>query len=233
MHLRKIVTIQFALLLLIFGPFEASMAEQQSGPFLVLIGAPASGKTSIGKYVSEQYGVPNIDVLKVLQDEMTKAVETKAPPGKPGSRRSNAWSERNRSIKGAMKKLENGELVKGDVINSSVLMRLMEEDCRNGFILDGYPGTVEQAIFLDGLLSARGVDSLQVVLLDVTDEFALEKMAKRGRPHDTGGFAETRLKLFRENIGPVLDYYQGETLHVVDATRPKAEMRAEVDSILE
>jgi hypothetical protein len=80
--------------------------------------------------ISEKYGIPTIDVRKVLQDEIAKASESKRPPGsgKPGSRRSNAWSERQRSMHEAMKKLEKGELVKDDVLNTSVLMRLLDNN---------------------------------------------------------------------------------------------------------
>ena len=229
---RALFVLPLCLLFSIFGPGNQAIAAESSGPFVILIGPPASGKTSNGNYISEKYGIPSIDALKVLQDEMATAAQTKTPTGKPGSRRSNAWSERNKSIRKAMKKLENGELVQDDVINSSVLMRLSQEDCKDGFVLDGYPGTVQQAIYLDGLLAAHGLDSLQVIYLDVSDEFALEKMTKRDRSYDTGGFAEKRLELFRANIEAVLSYYEGDSLHMIDATKEKAEVRVQIDDIL-
>ena len=135
-------------------------------------------------------------------------------------------------MKAALKKLENGELVSDDVLNASVLARLLQDDCRNGFVLDGYPGSVEQAAYLDGLLATLGVESLQVILLDVSDEVALKRMAERGRADDKDGFAETRLALFRSSIGPILDYYQGDDLHVVDASKDRPAVRAEIDRIL-
>lgn len=229
---RTLFVLSLCLLFSVLGSVNHAVAEESSGPFVILIGPPASGKTSNGNYISEKYGVPSIDVLKVLQDEMANAAQMKMPTGRPGNRRSNAWSERNKSIDEAMNKLENGELIEDDVINTSVLMRLMQEDCKDGFVLDGYPGTVQQAIYLDGLLAARGLDSLQVIYLDVSDEFALEKMARRGRSYDKGGFAEKRLELFRANIGPVLEYYEGGSLHVVDATKEKAEVRVQIDEFL-
>ena len=233
-HRSKLFTLPLALALSVFGLVFEVTAEENGGPYLVLIGAPKAGKTSSGKYISKKYGVPTIDVLKVMQDEIAKAANTKAPPGsrKPGSRRSTAWSERNKSMKAALKKLENGELVSDDVLNASVLARLLQDDCRNGFVLDGYPGSVEQAAYLDGLLATLGVESLQVILLDVSDEVALKRMAERGRADDKDGFAETRLALFRSSIGPILDYYQGDDLHVVDATKDRPAVRAEIDRIL-
>jgi adenylate kinase len=231
---RKLLILPLTLFLLITGFAGETLANETPGPFLVLIGAPAAGKTTNGNYISEKYGVPTIDVRKVLQDEIAKASETKRPPGsgKPGSRRSNAWSERQRSMNKAMKKLDKGELVKDDVLNTTVLMRLMEDDCKNGFVLDGYPGSVEQAVYLDGLLAARNIVSLEIILLDISDEIALEKMASRGRPQDKGGFAEKRLELFRDNVGPVLEYYQGDALHVIDASKDLATIQAEIDHVL-
>jgi len=147
--------------------------------------------------------------MKVLQKEIARASEAKSPPGskKPGSRRSNAWNERNKSMKAALKKLENGELVADDVLNASVLSRLL-------------------------LLATLGVDSLKVIVLDIPDDVALERMSERGRADDKGGFAEARLTLFRSSIGPILEFYQGDNLYIVDANKDRSEVQAEIDRIL-
>lgn len=233
-HRRKLLLLPLALGLSVFGMVNEVPAEETTGPFLVLIGAPKAGKTSSGKYISKNYYVPTIDVLKVMQDEVAKAANTKAPAGsrRPGNRRSTAWSERNKAMKAALKKLENGELVTDDILNASVLTRLLQDDCKNGFVLDGYPGSVEQAAYLDGLLATLDVDSLQVIYLDIPDEVALERMAERGRADDKDGFAEARLALFRSNIGPIIEYYEGNDLHIVDANKDRSLVRAEIDRIL-
>ena len=211
-----------------------SLAEENAGPFLVMIGAPGAGKTSAGTYISTKYGVPAINVLEVVQDEIAKAFEAKPLTGsrKPGNRRTNAWVERNRSIKGALKKFENGELVSDEDLNASVLARLLQADCRDGFVLAGYPGSVEQAVYLDGLLSTLGINSSQTILLDIPDEVAMQRMVERGRPDDKGGFPEARLALFRSRIGPVLEYYQGEDLFVIDAMNDRLGVREELDRII-
>jgi adenylate kinase len=231
---KNLLILPLTLLFLISGFARETLAEETSGPFLVLIGPPAAGKTTNGNYISEKYGIPTIDVRKVLQDEIANASDPKrSGSGKPGSRRYTAWSERNRSMNAAMKKLQKGELVSDEILNASVLSRLLQDDCKNGFVLDGYPGSVEQAVYLDGLLMTRGIDSLQVIMLEISDELALEKMAKRGRPHDKSGFAEERLALFRANIEPILEYYEGEGLHIVDASIDLATTQAGIDHILE
>jgi len=91
-HRSKLLTLLLAMVLSIFGLVNEVAAEDGNGPYLVLIGAPKAGKTSSGKYISKKYGVPTIDVRKVLQDEIAKAANAKVPPGsrKPGSRRATA-----------------------------------------------------------------------------------------------------------------------------------------------
>jgi len=91
-HRNKFFTLLLALALSVFSLANVATAEEGTRPYLVLIGAPKAGKTSSGKYISKNYGVPTIDVLKVMQDEIAKASEAKLPAGskKPGSRRSEA-----------------------------------------------------------------------------------------------------------------------------------------------
>jgi adenylate kinase len=231
---RSLLILPFAVFLAVFCPVNEASAGEARGPFLVLIGTPASGKTSYSEYISKQYGVPAIDTQKVLQDEIARALNPKAPPGsrKPGNRRLTAWSLRNESMNAALKKFQKGELVSDELINTSVLLGLLKDDCRNGFVLDGYPDSVEQAMYLEGVLITCDVDALQVIVLESSDEFALEKMAIRNLPHDKNGFAEARLVQYRSNIGPILEYYRGDDLQVIDASREQLVVQAEIDRIL-
>jgi len=223
------------MLLLTITSGNVVAAEEDTGPFVLLMGAPGSGKTTNGNYISEKYNVPNIEVRKILQDQIALASEAVSPKGsrKPGGRRSSAWNERNKNIKAAMKKLQNGELVDDDDINFAVLARVLEDDCRNGFVLDGYPGSVKQAEFLDGVVAARGMELPKMILLDIPDQVALERMKERGRADDKSGFAEARLEQFRTHIGPILEYFMDDGLYIIDASQDLASIQAEIDRILD
>jgi adenylate kinase len=72
-----------------------------------------------------------------------------------------------------------GGLVGDDIINRMLQARIDEPDCRNGFLLDGYPRTPEQAEFLDGLLAARGMPEPLVIHLDVPSEVLISRMVCR------------------------------------------------------
>lgn len=72
-----------------------------------------------------------------------------------------------------------GGLVDDHIINAMLASRIRQPDCRHGFLLDGYPRTPEQAVFLDGLLQARGVPPPFVLHLDVPNEVLISRMISR------------------------------------------------------
>ena len=208
--------------------------DGQAGNFLVIIGAPGAGKSTNSEYLTEKYGIPWVNVTLLLQQEIEQAsmAVKKGSTRRPGSRRSNAKSQRNKNIQAAMEKLQAGELIDDDAVNISVASRILQDDMKDGFVLDGYPGSVNQAEFLDALLGVRGIESPTIIYLDVPDEVALERMKGRGRADDKSGFAEERLKQFRDNIGPVIEYYDDDGIYTIDASQDLASVKAEIDAVL-
>jgi adenylate kinase len=212
----------------------AQEGDGEAGPFLVIIGAPGAGKSTNSEYIADEYGVPWVNVTLILQEEIEQASEAvkKGSTRRPGSRRSNAQSQRNKNIQAAMEKLQAGELVDDDAVNISVASRIFQDDMKDGFILDGYPGSVSQAQFLDALLLVRGIESPTVIYLDVSDEIALSRMGDRGRADDQRGFAEERLKQFRDNINPIIEYYDDDGIFTIDASQDIPSVQAEIDAAL-
>jgi adenylate kinase len=110
---------------------------------LMLFGAPGSGKGTAGKIVAEQLNLPHISTGDLLRAHVTAADEA---------------GVRVKNLMGA------GRLVPDDLVNWMVLERTAEEDCRRGFILDGYPRTIDQAKVLVGVLALRGVTPVVIHL---------------------------------------------------------------------
>jgi adenylate kinase len=210
-------------------PAQVSAAEPE-GPFLVLIGAPGSGKSTVAAYITESSGAPVIEVGQLLRDEVAAASKS-TRAGKPGSQRAKANSQRLAKIEVAKNQLAAGELVDGQAIDAAVAARVLAPGAANGFILDGYPASVSQAEFLDALLAARRIAPI-VIYLDVPDEVALARMKSRGRVDDKAGFGKKRLEVFRNNMAPLMNYYDGAGLFTVDASKDKAAVRAQVDKVL-
>jgi adenylate kinase len=82
--------------------------------------------------------------------------------------------------------IASGGLVGDDLINNMLAARIDEPDCVNGFLLDGFPRTPEQAVFLDGLLAARGAPEPTVIHLDVPSEVLVSRMVCRRQCSDCG-----------------------------------------------
>ncbi|MDO4567792.1 MAG: adenylate kinase [Clostridia bacterium] len=120
---------------------------------IVLLGPPGSGKGTQAVKICEEFGIPHISTGQMLRESSLDDPEL------------------DREMKAIVAR---GELVPDDLMNELVKERLNEDDCANGFILDGYPRTMEQAAFLD---SEVGIDG--VLLLDVPLELIAERLGGR------------------------------------------------------
>ncbi len=121
---------------------------------LILLGAPGAGKGTQAELICESLNIPAISTGNILREAI-----------------------RNETAMGKMAKelIESGELVPDDTIVSIIKERLSENDCANGFILDGVPRTVTQAEALDKL----GVQIDKVVAIEVKDEDIIRRLSGR------------------------------------------------------
>jgi adenylate kinase len=100
--------------------------------------------------------------------------------------------------------------------NQLVDDRLADADAANGFILDGYPRSLEQAKALHEMLERRGTDIDAVLELRVSQEELFQRLKGRGRADDTDDVILNRMKIYSDETAPLLEYYSGE-LRTVDA----------------
>ena len=128
---------------------------------LILLGAPGAGKGTQGDLISNRLGIPTISTGNMLREAVANG------------------SELGKQVK---KYMEEGALVPDDVILSIVAERVTQNDCANGFILDGVPRTLAQAEALD----AKGVRIDYVVSLEVDDEVITGRMSGRRVCKDCG-----------------------------------------------
>lgn len=134
------------------------------GP-VVLLGPPGAGKGTQAKRISEHYGIPQISTGDILRDNINRGTDL----GKLG---------------GVL--MERGELVPDELVEQMVAERLAQPDCARGFILDGFPRTVEQAKWLDKHLvenrffeTAKGCKRLVVIQLAVEYTRLLRRLTGR------------------------------------------------------
>lgn len=125
---------------------------------LILMGPPGCGKGTQGKKIEALYRVPQLSTGDMLR----AAIRDGAPVG--------------HKAKGFM---DRGELVPDGVIIDIMRERLAAPDCAGGYILDGFPRTIEQAKALDGLLVENGQRLLAAISLDVSDEEVVARLSGR------------------------------------------------------
>jgi adenylate kinase len=124
----------------------------------ILLGAPGSGKGTQGATLSELYQIPTISTGELLRAEIATG------------------SELGKKVKAI---IVSGSLVCDDLVNEMVASRIEKPDCKNGFVLDGYPRSRAQAEYLEGLLAERGLPEPTVVHLDVPLAMLKERMLAR------------------------------------------------------
>ena len=155
---------------------------------IILLAAPAAGKGTISKYISDNYNFDHISTGNLLRDEVSNGTEI-------GNQISNL--------------LSRGELVSDEIIFDLLEKKL--SNITNDFILDGVPRNFHQAEVLGDILSKYDIKISKKLFIDIDKEIALSRMIERSkkesREDDNEETYNNRYKVFEENTLPLLNYY--------------------------
>jgi adenylate kinase len=162
---------------------------------MVLLGPPGAGKGTQAQKLAEKLGIPHISTGDLFRDNISNETELGLE---------------------AKKYLDAGDLVPATLTNALVDDRLNDPDAADGFILDGFPRSVEQAEALSAMLAARNTKLDAVLEFRVSEDELLTRLKSRGRADDTDEIILNRMKVYRDETAPLLDYYRDE-LKTVDA----------------
>lgn len=164
---------------------------------LLLVGPPGAGKGTQAAILADTYGIPAISTGDIFRHN----VANETPLGL--------------QVKAIM---EAGEYVPDALTNEIVADRLGQADARAGFLLDGYPRTIDQVNELDRILSADNTALDVVVLLEAdTDEVVarlLKRATEQGRIDDTEEVIRHRMSVYAEQTSPLIDVYDKRNLVV-------------------
>ncbi|MEN3265926.1 adenylate kinase [Pseudonocardia sp.] len=157
---------------------------------LILMGPPGSGKGTQAKVLAGRLGVPTISTGDIFRASVAGGTEL-------GRK--------------AQQYIDAGEYVPDELTNAMVRERLAEDDTRSGFLLDGYPRTLDQVAVLDELLAAQDRRLDAVVELEVDPEELVQRLLRRAelehRSDDTEEIIRRRLQVYTEQTLPLIEVY--------------------------
>jgi len=162
---------------------------------ILLIGPPGAGKGTQAALLAKHFGIPAISTGDIFREN----VRNETPLGLE-----------------AKAFMDRGEYVPDSLTNALVRDRLNQEDAVNGFLLDGYPRTIDQVEELDDILQETEKKLDVVVQLTAESEELLRRLSGRaeeqGRSDDTPDVIKRRLDVYEEQTAPLIDIYASRSL---------------------
>ncbi|HIU82119.1 MAG TPA: adenylate kinase [Candidatus Ornithoclostridium faecavium] len=202
---------------------------------LVFLGAPGAGKGTQAKRISEKYGIPHISTGDILRANIKAGTEL----GKL-----------------AKSYIDKGALVPDEVIIKVMESRLAEADCKNGYLLDGFPRTIEQAKALDKITDVTLAVNIVVDNDAVVARIAGRRMCVCGesyhvsahpsdvcdkcgaklyqRDDDKEETVKSRLEVYEKQTAPLIEYYSAKgVLRDVDGMKDVADVTSEIVKVID
>ena len=178
---------------------------------IIMLGAPGAGKGTQAKMIADKYGVPHVSTGDIFRANIKNGTELGME---------------------AKKYMDQGLLVPDELTVKILLDRVSQPDCKNGYVLDGFPRTIPQAEVLDKALAELGESIDYAIDVDVPDENIVKRMSGRRAcvscgatyhvvhvPPKKEGTVQKRLSVYHEQTQPLIDFYTKKgVLKTVDGT---------------
>lgn len=186
---------------------------------LILLGPPGAGKGTQAQRLEEKYGLKQLSTGDMLREAAASG------------------SELGRELK---KVMDSGALVPDGLIIDMINDRIQEPDCVKGFILDGFPRTVEQAEALDQMLAEnqKGLDLIIEMQVDEQELFnrlrsRIEEAGDNVRSDDNEETFRKRLKVYHDLTAPILPYYKAKGMvQIVDGMQGINDVAEQIDALM-
>jgi adenylate kinase len=190
------------------------IAEEKSPKVVILLGAPASGKGTQAKFITKELNIPHISTGDLFREN----IKNKTKLGEE-----------------AQSYINQGKLVPDTLVLNMLFDRISQPDAQKGYLLDGFPRTVQQA---QEYAKHEG-DKVKpiVVYIEVSDSVLLERIAARekieGRADDSQEIAKKRLETYKEQTVPLIAYYSKQgNLHTIQGEASIESIRKQIENIV-
>ena len=193
-----------------------TLGATQGGARLLIVGPPGSGKGTQGGRLGETYGIPAIATGDIFRHNIRTGTEL---------------GQQVRAI------VDAGDYVPDSLTNELVKTRLLEADALDGFLLDGYPRTLDQVRYLDELLASRGQSLDAIIQLVVDTDEVVGRLRRRaiehGRVDDSEQAIRHRQDVFARETEPLVAVYRDRGIVLsVDAFGDIDEVTARISDAL-
>ena len=180
---------------------EKAGVGRENSMKIIMLGAPGAGKGTQAQKIGAKYQIPHISTGNIFRSNIKK--------GTPLGIRAKSY-------------IDQGLLVPDDIVVDLVTDRLKQEDCKSGYVLDGFPRTIPQAISLEAALKKINETINYAIDIDVPDQQIIERMAGRRACLDCG--ATYHILTMPSKVEGVCDRCGGQTVLRED-DKPETVMR--------
>jgi len=189
---------------------------------IVLFGPPAAGKGTQAKRIHQTHAIAHLSTGDMLRAAIAQGSEI---------------GKKAKSI------MDKGQLVPDDVVVGIIADRITQPDCAKGFVLDGFPRTVNQAKALDTMLKGRDLGVDHVIVMEVNEAELIKRVENRAaeakkagqpvRPDDDPETFKKRLGVYKAETAPILPYYEAQgKIRRVDGMKTIDEVSAQIEAVL-
>ena len=184
---------------------------------IIFFGPPGAGKGTQAKNISTYLKLPHLSTGEILRSKIT---------------------QKDKMALQLKEIMDNGKLVSDEILNQIVAEKI-SNDCNDGFILDGYPRTLDQANFLNKLIESKNykLDYIFNIYLnfDILKTRILKRSTEENREDDNASVIETRFNEYNKTTKPVSDFYKSnfiEIFHEINGNDEIEKITSKIKEIL-